>query len=157
MKKKKDEFDLAFITPAQASKIEEEIESLETMLRTDRSGLYGSPKISDIAEFTKQIKNKRAILEKHTPKKLKGRQSNAAYARAKELAGLIKKELPSKREYFMPYPKDESSFDFERVVNQQVRFQTDPQIQAMVKEYKHLLSRIDPSDPTIRSIERLRD
>ena len=157
MKKKKDEFDLAFLTPAQASKIEQEIEGLENMLKVDRSGLYGSPKISDIAEFTKQIKTKREILEKHMPKKFKGQTSNKAYARVKELAGLIKKELPSKRSYFMPYPKEESSYDFEKAVNQQVKFQTDPKIQSMVKEYKHLMSRIDPNDPTIRSIERLRD
>ena len=157
MAKKKNDFDLAFITPAQANKIEQEIENLETMLRNDQSGYFGRPKISDTTEFMKQIKEKKDILVNHTPKKLKGQASNKAYARVKELARLIKNELPTKKAYFMPYPKEESSFDFERAVDQQVKFQTDKKIQSMVREYKHLMAKIDPSDPSIRAIERLRD
>jgi len=103
------------------------------------------------------IKKKKAILEDHTPKKFIGQTGNKALARAKDLAIKIKAELPGKKDYFMPYPKDESSQDFERVVRQQVRFMTDPKIQGMVREYKHLLRRIDPSDPSIANIERLRD
>lgn len=156
-KTKKAEVDLAFITPTQAVKIEQEIENLEIMLKNDRSGLYGSPKISDTAEFMKLIKEKRDILANHTPIKFRGQTSNKAYARAKELAKLIKDKLPSKKDYFMPYPKEDSSFDFERAVKQQVDFQTDQKTQAMVREYKRIMARIDPSDPTIRNIERLRD
>ena len=154
-KKKSNEFDTAFITPAQAAKIEQEIDGLETMLREDQRSK--TPKITDIGEFVGQIKKKKAVLEDHTPKKLRGQSSNKAYARVKDLALKIKAELPGKKDYFMPYPKDESSQDFERVVNQQVKFMTDPKIQGMVREYKHLMSRIDPSDPTIRNIESLRD
>ena len=154
-KKKKNEFDLAFITPAQAEKIEQQIEGLEIMLQEDQRSK--TPKITDIAEFVGQIKTKKAVLEKHTPRKLRGQTSNTAFARAKDLAKKIKDEMPGKKDYFMKYPKDESSQDFERVVKQQVRFQTDPKIQAMVREYKHIMARIDPSDPTIRNIERLRD
>ena len=154
-KKKKNEFDLAFITPAQATKIEQQIEGLEIMLQEDQRSR--TPKITDVGEFIGQIKTKKEILKNHTPKKFRGQTSNSAYARAKELAAKIKDEMPGKKDYFMRYPKDESSQDFERVVNQQVKFQTDPKIQSMVREYKHLMARIDPSDPTIRNIERLRD
>lgn len=154
-KKKKDEFDLAFITPNQAAKISQEIDYLETMLKADQASRR--PKIQDIGEVVQNIKKKKDILENHVPKKLRGQTSNKAFARAKELADKIKEELPTKKDYFMPYPKDESSSDFERAVRQQIRFQTDPKIQSMVREYKHLVARIDPSDPTIRDIERLRD
>jgi hypothetical protein len=157
-KKKKDgEVDLQYLKPAQVAKIEQEIDSLETMLKNDQSGYYGRPKISDVGEFMKQIKTKKDLLAKHVPTKLRGQASNKAYAMVKELAEKIKKELPSKHNYYMPYPKGESSFDFERVVQQQVRFQTDKNIQSMVREYKRLAARLDPSDPTIRDIERLRD
>ena len=156
-KKKENEFDLAFISPAQAAKIESDIENRMDMLRKDQSGLFGKPKITDVREFMGIINEKKSILENHIPLKLRGQASNKALARTKELAKKIKDELPSKKDYFMPYPKDGSSSDFERIVKQQVRFQTDPKIQSMVREYKHLLRRIDPSDPTISNIERLRD
>ena len=154
-KKKSNEFDTAFITPAQAAKTRQEIENLEVMLQEDRKNK--TPKITDIGEVMNQIRTKKAVLENHTPKKLRGQTSNSAYARAKELAAKIKDEMPGKKDYFMRYPKDESSSDFERVVKQQVRFQTDPKIQSMVREYKNIMARIDPSDPTGRNIERLRD
>jgi len=154
-RKKQSEHDIAFITPAQAAKTRQEIESLETMLKADQSSK--KPKIQDVGEVIQNIKKKKNVLENHTPKKFSGQAGNAAWARAKDLAKKIKKEMPGKKEYYMRYPKEESSQDFERVVNQQVRFQTDPKIQSMVREFKHLMSRIDPSDPTIRNIERLRD
>ena len=154
-KKKQNEFDLSFITPAQAAKTKQEIESLETMLKADQASR--KPKIQDVGEVMQNIKRKKTMLENHTPKKFRGQTSNAAWSRAKDLAEKIKKEMPGKKEYYMRYPKEESSQDFERVVNQQVRFQTDPKIQSMVREYKHLLRRIDPSDPSIANIERLRD
>ena len=154
-KKKQNEYDIAFITPAHAAKTKQEIESLEAMLKADQASRR--PKIQDVGEVMQNIKKKKTILEDHTPKKFTGQTGNKALARAKDLAIKIKAELPGKKDYFMPYPKDESSQDFERVVRQQVRFMTDPKIQGMVREYKHLLRRIDPSDPSIANIERLRD
>ena len=154
-KKKQNEYDTAFITPAYAAKIKQEIEGLENMLKADQSSK--NPKIQDVGEFVQNIRKKKIVLENHVPKKFRGQTSNTAWARAKDLGEKIKKELPGKKDYYMRYPKDDSSQDFERVVKQQVRFQTDPKIQSMVREFKHLMSRIDPSDPTIRNIERLRD
>ena len=154
-KKKQNEFDLSFITPAHAAKTKQEIESLEAMLKADQASK--SPKIQDVGEVMQNIKKKKAVLENHTPKKFRGQTGNAAWSRAKDLAEKIKKELPGRKDYYMKYPKEDSSQDFERVVKQQVRFQTDPKIQSMVREYKHLLRRIDPSDPSIANIERLRD
>ena len=154
-KKKQNEYDIAFITPAHAAKTKQEIESLEAMLKADQTSK--SPKIQDVGEVMQNIKKKKVVLENHTPKKFRGQTSNKAYARAKDLALKIKNELPGKKDYYMPYPKDDSSQDFERVVNQQVKFMTDPKIQGMVREYKYLLRRIDPSDPSISNIERLRD
>jgi len=154
-KKKQNEYDIAFITPAQAAKIEQEIDYLETMLKTDQSSRR--PKIQDVGEVMQNIKKKKALLVDHIPKKFRGPTGNKAYARAKELAAKIKNELPGKKDYYMQYQKEDSNFDFERVVKQQVRFMTDPKIQGMVREYKHLMRRIDPSDPSIANVERLRD
>jgi len=154
-KKKQNDYDTAFITPAREAKIKQEIEGLENMLKADQSSK--NPKIQDVGEFVQNIRKKKVVLENHVPKKFRGQTSNAAWSRAKDLGKKIKKELPGKKDYYMRYPKDDSSQDFERVVKQQVRFQTDPKIQSMVREYKHLMSRIDPSDPTIRNVERLRE
>jgi len=154
-KKKQNEFDLSFITPAHAAKTKQEIESLETMLKADQASK--KPKIQDVGEVIQNIKKKKVVLENHTPKKFRGQTGNAAWARAKDLAEKIKKEMPGKKEYYMRYPKEDLSQDFERVVKQQVRFQTDPKIQSMIREYKNIMARIDPSDPTIRNVERLRE
>ena len=98
-KKKQNEYDIAFITPAHAAKTKQEIESLEAMLKADQASR--SPKIQDVGEVMQNIKKKKAILENHTPKKFRGQTGNAAWARAKDLAKKIKKEMPGRKDYYM--------------------------------------------------------
>ena len=54
------------------------------------------------------------------------------------------------------FPDHNEKRDFERAVEQQVAFQSNPRMQKAITIYKNLMARIDPSDPTVRNIEMLR-
>ena len=64
--------------------------------------------------------------------------------------------MPKTKDYYQRYPKDGNSYDFDRTVRQQIAFQTDKNIKNAVKEYKNIMRRLDPQDPTISNIELLR-
>jgi len=150
----KQKLDLVHLSADNIRGIKNDIKELENMLSADIAS--GSPKIQNRAEFTREITEKKKILKDHTPKELRGANKNKAYKRVKELKKIISDAMPPSKEYYQPYPKAGSSYDFERVVNQQMAFQTDKKMQSMVQEYKHLCRRLDPSDPTITNIELLR-
>jgi len=96
------------------------------------------------------------MLEKHAPKQLRGKTKDKAAKRAKELGKFIEEQMPKSKDYFKQGPRHGCDNDFDRTVKQQVIFQTDPKIQKAVQEYKYLMGRLEPQDPTIRNIERLR-
>jgi len=147
-------YDATLLTPAQARAIESEIKEAETMFKQYRD------KITDPASFFNDIAKKKKLLREHGAEKLVGAEANRAYAKAKQIEQKIKEAMPTRREYYRPYPSEKTSMDhegdFERAVNQQIKFQNDPHINQMVREYKHIMRRLDPEDPGVSSIERLR-
>ncbi len=159
-RKKKSEFDLALMTPGQVKETEVEIKHLENMLKVDQSGAYGSAKIQDLGEFRAEIKEKKDMIAGFKAKKMRGPKANKAFAYAKTLAEKIKKEMPSFEDYHRSYPsgksKSTAEFDFEKAVRQQTAFQQNAPLQGMIREYKNIMGRLDPDDPTVRNIELLR-
>jgi len=147
--------DLTLATPQQVKEIGAEINHLEGMLKADQ--MSGSPKIQDVAEFNENVSAKKKLLEEHTPKPFRGKNKDKDAKRVKELDSFIKEHMPRKASYYQKYPKgDGCENDFERAVNQQMAFQTNPVIQKAVAERKNLLGRLEPNDPYIRNIENLR-
>jgi len=145
--------DLAMATPAQVADMKQEINHLERMLESDKQ--RRSPKIQDEAEFNVELDRKRKILENHTPKPFRGKNKDKAAKRVKELDSFIQDHMPKSRDYFQKQPTGCSN-DFERTVEQQIAFQTNPKIQKAVAERKFLIARLEPNDPSLRNIERLR-
>ena len=145
--------DLSMVTPAQAADMKAEINHLERMLESDKQ--RRSPKIQDEAEFNVELDRKRKILENHTPKPFRGKNKDKAAKRVKELDSFIQDHMPKSRDYFQKQPTGCSN-DFERTVEQQIAFQTNPKIQKAVAERKFLIARLEPNDPSLRNIERLR-
>jgi len=165
--KPKSEFDTVHCTPDQIRELKKDIAETERMLKEDSQ--RRTPKISDPAEVMKEVRKKKQILVDHEPKPFKSTaQQNQAYAATKKLAKFISDNMPPKRDYYRMYPKQKDRHgnpinpdhmdqgDFDRAVNWQIKFQTDPNMQKAVRLYKHLMRRLDPSDPTITNIERLR-
>jgi len=158
MRKKKEvqksKYDVTLLTPAQAKGIESEIREQERMLKE-----YGN-KITDPVAVYKDIAKKKKLLRDHGAVQLKGAEGNRAYARAKEIAEKLKDVMPTRTDYFRPYPSSKTGMeyesDFERAVAQQMKIQTDPQLKAMVREYKHIMRRLDPQNPMVSNIEGLR-
>jgi len=140
-------------TPQQINEIRADINRSEKMLEADKRSR--SPKIQDVAEFNMELDKKRKILEDHTPKPFRGKNKDKAAKRIRELDSFIQEHMPKSRDYYQQQPKGCNN-DFERTVNQQIAFQTNPKIQKAVAERKHLVARLEPQDPTLRNIERLR-
>lgn len=157
-RKKKTEYDIVHMTEAQCKEVKEDIENMEAMLNDPRDWVRN--KITDEAEVRGQIAKKKKLLAEHVPRKLRGQKANKAYAEAKKLAGYIREQMPSRKDYFRPYAKNSDDHnrqaDFEKAVAQQMAFQTNPEVQRAIIRYKNIMRRIDPKDPTISNIEKLR-
>jgi len=150
-RKKKSELDLVHASPSQIQELKSEINYLESMLASEAGS-----KIQDRTEFNAEIAKKREVLQAHAPKKLRGEKANKLLKQARELEKDIKEAMVPAKEAYQPYPKNGSSFDFERSVKQQMAFQLNKGIQKKVAHYKNIMRRLDPDDPTIANIERLR-
>lgn len=137
----------AYLTNTQIRELKAEITGLEAM------GKNMAHKIQDKAEFYANIMQKKKMLEDCTPKKLTGAAGNKALKRAREIEAKLKETMLSSKEYMQ---SKNDSYDFNRAVNYQVKLMTDPEYQKMTREYKNIMRQIDPSDPTISNIERLR-
>ena len=147
-----------FATPERIKEVQGEIRELEIMLTEDSH--RGQPKISDVDGVKAEIIKKQQYIERHAPAKFRGANANRAYKRAKELERIIKENMPKSSLYGQQYPKGADSHlkqqKFDEAVRQQMHFQSDPKLKQAQLEYKHLMARLDPGDPTVRNIERLR-
>lgn len=154
MSKQNNEQAKVYMSPQQIKETEAEIASLERMFKADRAS--GSPKIGDEREFLREIQKKKKLISDHAPEKVSGPQANKLYARAKELESKISEYLQPSRQFYMQKPKEGNSHDFDRAVQHEVKFQTDKRVKAEIMEYRSIMRRLDPSDPTVSNIERLR-
>lgn len=156
---KKSKFDLVHATESQIREVKSEITALEKLLH-ENDDPNNHVRIQDPAEVQKEILNKKKFVNDFAPKKLTGQRSNRAYREAKKLKEVIVAAMPSQNQYFQRQTTDKDRHsrhtDFEKTVQQQIKFQTDPGILKAVNRYKHLMRRIDPADPTISNIELLR-
>lgn len=152
--KKKATTHKVFATEIQLAETKSEIASLERMLAADRT--RKEPKL-DEGDFKREIAKKQKFLAEVSPMKFRGQAGNKAFDRAKKLEKEIKEAMPSSKAYFQPYPKEDGKErDFENAVRQQMEFQRNPDVQQKVQELKHIMRRLDPSDPMVTNIERLR-
>jgi len=161
-RKKKTKQEKVFLSNAQIEDFKKDCEAIEALLKRAQDPKdHVGRKIQDPAELQKELSKKKKLLADHTPKKLRGQNANRLLKEARDLGEFIKTQMPKVSEYYQRYPKAEDGHtkesDFEKVVAQQVKFQTDPKIVHAVNRYKSIMRRIDPDDPTISNIERLRD
>ncbi len=147
-----------FASEAQIKSVKEEIRELEGMLLEDSQRKV--PKIQDVGSVKAEILKKEQYVLRNSPSKLKGEAANKAYKEAKELEGIIKKNMPKGKSYHQPYPKSGASHlksqNFEDAVRQQMAFQMNPQIKTAVLKYKNIMARLSGGDPHETNIERLR-
>lgn len=151
---RKQKIDLVHISVQRVKELKSEIDSLTKMLDGDQRSAH--PKIQDPDEFKANIATKQKELDDHSPKKLRGQNANRMLEKARALETRIRDEMPTSREYFQQPPKTGSTFDFEKAVEQQMAFMRNTGLQRDITAYKNIMRRIDPSDPTLTNIERLR-
>ena len=153
-----DEFERTYMSEALLRENEGEVKSLERMLEEDRH--RKNPKIQDEHLIREEIAKRKELIKQHGPHQLKGQRANKAYAEARELEGRIKEAMLSGKEFKRPYPTSKSSHraegDFEQAVQHEMRVMKDKKLKKDITRYKAIMRNIDPSDPTLTNIERLR-
>jgi hypothetical protein len=130
-----------------------EISHLENMLKADRAS--GNPKIADEGEFRGEINKKKKLIKEHSPKMFKGEKANKALRLARKIEKVLQEHMPRKRDHEMKQPTGYSK-DFERTVEQEMAYMTNPKLKELQLAYKNIMRRLDPQDPTVTNIERLR-
>ena len=123
-------------------------------------GVFGYTKaLQDPAQIQGEINKKKGMIDRLSPHKLSGVKANTALKRAKELKEEIQKYMPSQKAYFQPLPSSKTPehrrSDFEATVKQQMVFQSS-HVQQMVSEYRNIMQRLDPQNPSVRNMELLR-
>ena len=144
---------LVHATDSQIKEWKTEIKGLENMLKADRAS--GNPKISDEAEFMVEINKKRKLVNDHSPKPLSPADANKLYTTAKRIEKVLQEHMPRKRDHERAYPKG-YDHDFERSVEQEMAYMQNPKLKRLQLAYKHIMRRLDPQNPTVTNIERLR-
>jgi hypothetical protein len=151
-------------TPVFASEenlrdVKNEIRELESMLREDEAR-GDKRKIQDVMQVKAEILKKQQYIERHSPSKLRGEAANKAYKEARELEKVIQENMPKANDYYQRQPKNSDSYsrqqDFEAAVRQQIHFQSNPELKRAQMKYKAIMAQLDPQNPTVRNLERLR-
>lgn len=160
--KKKTTAQKVYASEAVLREKKEEIKEMESMLQggqIERGVSYRQDKIQEPELIKHEIAKRKRFIENSTPKKFKGEEANKAYARAKELAEEIKDKMPNQKSFNQRYPSSSDraskATDFEKAVQQQMAFQSNGMVQKVL-EYRGLVARLDPENPMVRNIERLR-
>lgn len=108
-------------------------------------------KDADVSAMQKEIEHKKMILahdEDLNPKT--GYQTDRLAARAKEIEGILKKEMPTKREM---WPKA-GSVEAQQAIRHNLKFQNDRD--ALCKEWQDIQKKLNPDDPYAQSLELIR-
>jgi len=165
--KHKSEIDIVHLSQREIREIKSDVAALKKMLANDKQSRQ--PKITDETEFVKDIKRKEKLLTDHSPRPFKSKvNENKAYEWTKRAEKWLSEQMPTSRDYYQSYPKEMDRYGnpippdhnqkqaFERAVTQQMRFQSNKKVQGVVQAYKHIMRRLEPSNPEVTNIEALR-
>lgn len=171
----KSEFDLVHAGVEEIRQAKREIKEIETILRGgslggDTSQVFArTDKISGKEEIVKQLAEKKKFISQFAPKPFRSvHEKNKVYEVYKKIERMLQDNMPRSADYYQGYPKEVTSDGrpmspdhnikrkFDNAVDHQVWFQTHPKIQKAIQRYKHYGRRLDPDNPEMTNIERLR-
>jgi hypothetical protein len=156
-KKKKPKSIPTLLKPADISRIKAEIKEFENQMSgreimSDGVGYseHTRKHIQNDDDIKHEIDKRKKTLERLTPKSYKGEQANKAWAWAKKTQKWIHENMPTQKQFRTMYDSD----DFDREVLRQEKWQRHGD--RVVDNYRYVMRRLDPSDPTLGDVERLR-
>jgi len=149
-----------FASESQIRAVKNDIVEMERMLIDDKKLFPKNPHIQDEVAFKAEIIKKQQWIERVSPKALKGEAANKAYTEMKNLQELVKDRMPKSSLFYQRYPKGsdphKSVQKFEEGVRAQMAIQNDPVLKKAQFRIKYLAARLDPANPELRNLERLR-
>lgn len=154
-------FDLGNASVEVVNDVKRDVVVLERALRggtfDSRTGISLDLNRCGTEDLQRELIDKKAYLKKYTPKKLTTLQSNKANKRRKVLEEKIKKKLQGSKQFHQFYPKNQrKEKDFQDGVAHEMKLLQDKGYKKDVAEYRHLMRQLDPEDPRVTNIERLR-
>jgi hypothetical protein len=106
---------------------------------------------ADVSEMQREIQQKKMILQHDDDLRPKtDGQRDRLYARAKEIEGIIVKEMPTKREM---WPKPGSA-ESQQAVRHNLKFQENRS--DLCREWQDIQNKLNPDDPGAASLELIR-
>lgn len=106
---------------------------------------------ADVSEMRKDIDHKKMILQHDDDLRPKSAsQTDRLAARAKEIEGIIKKNMPTKREM---WPKA-GSVEAQQAIRHNLKFQE--QYDGLCHEWQDIQTKLNPDDPYAQSLETIR-
>jgi hypothetical protein len=155
-------FDLGNASPEIVKEVKRDVASLERALRggpvDSRTGITLNMNRTDLGAMREELHSKKRWLEKYEAEPLKGDAANKALKRANELKERIKAKMQPKNKFYQFYATNQrKEKDFQEAVSWEAKLLRDKEYKQEVQEYRALMRQIDPSDPTVFNIERLRE
>jgi len=137
------------MSPSELQGLKQELNETKNILKVAEDYGHGTKasEMLDKGELRRSIKKYDAMIEKYSPKALRGKSKDKVVARAKELGTFIRDGMPTQSE-MMDIGKNPG------VPWKNLKWEKE-KAQA-INEWKQYQRRLEPGDPTASTVERLR-
>ena len=147
MAKKKADY---VMSPSELQGLVQEKNDTNSILRTVEGGAGAGTRASEMLDkgaLKRSVNKYDALIEKHSPKQLRGKSKDAVAKRAKELGEFIKAGMPTHDEMH----------DLQRHPGTPYKnMKWEKEKAEAIQEWKQCQRRLEPGDPTASTVERLR-
>ena len=156
--------DKDYLNPIKRAELEKQVKSMEfnaknidNVIDSKKTWLY-NPKCTNVSEIRKQISRTKKTIAKRTPPETDTKTRNVLFKRAKALESMIKEGLPTKDEMMgkrligsdnKPYVVTN-----ECAIKKHMEWTT--RQAGNVREWRQIMRILEPLDPNIANVERLR-
>jgi hypothetical protein len=136
--------------PNDRQSIEEQARGIKEQLEAVHNRETSAGESLDTAVLERQLQKKERILDRDDSLVARGAQKDKLSSRAKELEQKIRSEMPTRNEMWAK----PGTLDGERAVQKNMAFEA--KHGAAVREWQDIQSRLEPEDPSVCNVERIR-
>lgn len=159
--------DRTYMTPAQRQATEQRIKGLEHTINNigidktpdPRNPYVYNPTSVNVGDLRKEINTTKRNMEKHNPKEVDSKTKDMLWKRAKELERLIQDGMPTFDEMKgnrRIHPDTGKVFYETNSYNVDKNIAWEHKNAGNVREWKQIMRTLEPDDPKIANVERLR-
>ena len=153
-----------YLDPLKRAEYEKQIKSLEFTAKNIDNEIDGTkpwlynPKSTNVGDLRRQAAKLKKTIARRTPPQVDGKVKNELYARAKALEREITRDMPTRDEMMGKRRIGSDGKPYVVPAEQAIQKQMAWQVKQAgnVREWKQIMRLLDPLDPGITNVERLR-